>query len=332
MGSKRDLRKRTESLPAVLNEFLLTISQEGKKDSTVEMYKNDLHLILKWLRQEGRIPQVIEKVADLSTSDLVDFLWTTRGEFRYAPATLKRMSYTIRHLLRYDGRSSPELEKAIQCFRREISTDLSENDVMSLKEFSHLVDVLRSEKGLSDYEALLHPLTKDRNIAIVTLMYKYGLSLQETALLTMQDISFSANTLQINGDHKRMIHLNNEDKKLIYLYYKGIPHMVRPRLYSSNPMFISLDVNRKTFFWIYETNSPKQLSTRAIQLMIQKEMRRAGFPQEMSAQTLRNSFIVNVLLEGWTRKELMDYLGIQNATLDRYIRFAKHKTIKKAMD
>lgn len=316
-------KTKPPTLPVPFQEFLVCVQQYGKKDSTIKMYKSDLTIIYEWLSKEKQIPENFGRICQIPTRALLDFIWTSNEEGRYAATTLKRMCYTIRHLLDYDGRESSDLWDAIQYFKGEISSELSINDVLDKQEFQRFIKGIRSSDGLSDVEKNYHSHIKERNVSIVTLMYRYGLSVQETSNISMDHLSFIQNTIRIQGDRQRTITLSQKDKLQLVAYHEGIPQILRPRLYSEHPLFLSLDTKRNTFLWVYETDSPKRLTPRAMQLMIQRETKRANLSRHVSAQILRNSFIVHAIEDGRTREELMSYLGVKNASLDRYIRFAK---------
>lgn len=136
----------------------------------------------------------------------------------------------------------------------------------------------------------------DRNACIINLIENYGLSLRELVSLNMSHIQFARNILIVPGKNgvTRSVFLTAEDTQQLYRYYSTIPEPVRPRQYTNNPLFIAFDFNRGTYRWVYENDVPKALSEVAIQKMIRLELKRTELDRRISAQQMRNTFIIRL--------------------------------------
>ncbi|CAM4267711.1 Tyr recombinase domain-containing protein [Bacillus paramycoides] len=201
---------------------------------------------------------------------------------------------------------------------------LSDNDFITEAEEKLLKQIILLTKGLTERQAKYRPLIMDRNACIINLVVNYGLSLQELVSLNMSHIQFARNTLVVPGENgiNRSISLSEDDMKQLYKYYKTIPEPVRPRQYTDNPLFIAFDFNRGTYRWVYEKDAPKALPVVSIQKMIRLEVKRAELNRRISAQQMRNTFILRLIKQGINEDELVSRMGFKTKiSLKRYFQY-----------
>lgn len=187
-----------------------------------------------------------------------------------------------------------------------------------------LKQTVLSTKGLTERQVKYRPLIMDRNVCIINLIVNYGLSLQELVSLNMSHIQFARNTLIVPGENgvTRSIFLTAEDTQQLYKYYSTIPEPVRPRQHTDNPLFVAFDFNRGTYRWVYENDAPKALSEVAIQKMIRLEVKRAELGRRISAQQMRNTFILRLIKQGINEDELVNKIGFKTKiSLKRYYQY-----------
>ncbi|MFK4428510.1 integrase [Bacillus sp. RC51] len=207
---------------------------------------------------------------------------------------------------------------------------LNDNDFITEAEEKRLKQTVLSTKGLTERQAKYRPLIMDRNACIINLIVNYGLSLQEPISLNMSHMQFASNTLivPVENGMTRSISLTGEDTKQLYKYYKMIPEPVRHRQYTDNPFFVAFDFNRGTYRWVYEIDAPKALSEVAIQKMIRLEVKRAELNRRISAQQMRNTFILRLIKQGLTEDELVSRVGFKTKiSLKRYCQYMKKNTV-----
>lgn len=203
---------------------------------------------------------------------------------------------------------------------------LSDSDFITEAEEKLLKHTVLSTKGLTERQDKYRPLIMDRNTCIINLIVNYGLSLQELISLNMSHIQFVRNTLIVPGENgmTRSISLTGEDTKQLYNYYKTIPEPVRPRQHTDNPLFVAFDFNRGTYCWVYENDAPKALSEVAIQKMIRLEVKRAELNRRISAQQMRNTYILRLIKQGFSESELIDKIGFKTKiSLKRYFQYLR---------
>ncbi len=201
---------------------------------------------------------------------------------------------------------------------------LNDNDFITEMEEKLLKQTVLSTKGLTERQAKYRPLIMDRNVCIINLVVNYGLSLQELVSLNMSHIKFARNIIMVPGENgaTRSVSLTMEDTLQLYKYYTTIPEPVRPRQHTDNPLFVAFDFNRGTYRWVYENDAPKALSEVAIQKMIRLEVKRAELNRRISAQQMRNTFILRLIKQGLTEDELVSRMGFKTKiSLKRYYQY-----------
>lgn len=320
------------SLPQYALDFLHELSiHTSKKASTIKRYEYDLNIFFKWLNKKDK-PTDLKGFQNLSMKDFEQF----KEEQQYSNPTLKHFAMAIKQLQKYTDQTNNTssvlpLEKLVS----SISSTLSIEELMSEHDYVILIDSIRSIKGLTEQELLVHDLLKERNVSILTLLYQYGLTLQDVFSLNMENISFIQHTITFvsSKGKQRLIFLKKEDSLQLYNYYIGIPEPVRPKYYSSDPFFVAVDFYRRTYKWEYETDSPKRLHMRSIQKMFKKEILRAKLRPAIQIQYLRNTSIVQKLipiqnLEKEKRKnkekEIKESFGLSDRAFHRYIQFVEN--------
>ncbi|EJR73202.1 hypothetical protein IK9_05276 [Bacillus cereus VD166] len=203
---------------------------------------------------------------------------------------------------------------------------LNNNDFITEMEEKLLKQTVLSTKGLTERRAKYRPLIMDRNVCIINLVVNYGLSLQELVSLNMSHIKFAGNILMVPGENgtTRPVSFTMEDTQQLYKYYTTIPEPVRPRQHTDNPLFVAFDFNRGTYRWVYEKDAPKALSEVAIQKMIRLEVKRAELNRRISAQQMRNTFILRLIKQGLNEDELVSSVGFKTKiSLKRYYQYLK---------
>lgn len=93
---------------------------------------------------------------------------------------------------------------------------------------------------------------------------------------------------------------------------------------------MAFDFNRGTYRWVYENDAPKALSEVAIQKMIRLEVKRAELGRRISAQQMRNTFILRLIKQGINEDELVNKIGFKTkVSLKRYYQYL---TLSKKLD
>lgn len=101
--------------------------------------------------------------------------------------------------------------------------------------------------------------------------------------------------------------------------YVTIPEPVRPKYHSNDPLFVAYDFTRKTYHWSYDNDAPKALTEIAVQKMIRLEVERANLRKGISAQHLRNTFILQLIENEVLEGQIINQVGFKSKlSLKRY--------------
>lgn len=308
-------------LPIFAQQFVAQLQENGRKVSTVAMYKHDLLKFFEWLSKyktgvDGEI------WGDLTREDYERY-FTYLKEKNSSEANLKRVASHLNGLLKY-YRLSDRIGtlKGTETKQRALTA----SDFISDEDAAALLASIQSDKGLTETQLTIYPHLRYRNLSIVILMIKYGLTIDEVVSINMRDINFAQNTLTVANDkNSRLIDLDSEDKKTIYKYVMDIPELSRPRDYSDDPLFISFHAKKLVFWYDYNIGKPKRISLKSIQRMIEKEVERSGIEHNVRPTHFRNGCILKKIKEGWSNDSLISYFGLTSRhALYRFKRYLKN--------
>lgn len=258
--------------PIFLNEFLdYTSTIQNKSKGTVSEYNYDLkHFFQYIVARYDNIDEDSNKIKTIEIKDLQRniltkitledihaFLHYLKIEFNLKATTLSRKVAAIRSFFNYEctirraldinptvGLETPKKEKTLPKF-----LDLSES-----KNLLETAATSNSNREISKSLAL-------RNVCILTLFLNLGLRLAELVGINIGDINFFDNTLTVigKGNKERMVYLNKACINAINNYLE-----VRPKegIKDKEALFLS--------------SVKKRISRRAIQQMLEVELRKAG--------------------------------------------------------
>ncbi|TCW53035.1 site-specific recombinase XerD [Bacillus thuringiensis] len=311
---------KTISLEETLEAFSNYLTEKGRKHSTIQRYSYDIKDFFKWL-ELNEILFHIKSWSELSPEDYQAYFSELESSRKYSEKTRHRIWVVLKKLNMFLGIDSPLDEFDLSLIPDQ---SLSDKDFITESEENHLKQTILSIKGLTERQAKYRPLIMDRNACIINLIVNYGLSLRELISLNMSHIQFARNTLMVPGEDgaTRSVSLTMEDTQQFYKYYTTIPEPVRPRQHTDNPLFVAFDFNRGTYRWVYEKDAPKALSEVAIQKMIRLEVKRAELNRRVSAQQMRNTFILRLIKQGVTEKDLVSRMGFKTKiSLKRYYQY-----------
>ncbi|WP_096189044.1 tyrosine-type recombinase/integrase [Evansella halocellulosilytica] len=302
-----------------MEESILTYLQKIKakhQQSTVKRYEYDLVQFFSWLKSTGRSFQSID--------DLHLYYTYLLDNQRYSKNSIRRVFAVLKQYFLFIGHK--EAVKTIEALIQEqhLIRKIEKSDILFPDDIHLLFQTFKSDKGLTDHQKKFRHKFLYRNEMIINLMLNYGLSVQEIANITVNNIHFTSNMIgvQTRKQQIRTISISKSDKESLYHYFLSIPEPIRPNRYDKHAFFIAFDYQRGTYRWNYTNDEPKALSVVAIQKMIRTEMRRAGLKKHYSASSLRKTYIFQQLLSGKSKEDLQKELAFKTTQpLDPYVRF-----------
>ncbi|WP_137842747.1 site-specific integrase [Bacillus sp. 2SH] len=307
----------TKEFQDTVQHFSSCLLDKGRKPSTIKRYAYDIEDFGQWLQESKRHP--LHNIwTTLNTEDYEEYFNVLKKQRNYSDKTIHRVYIVLSRLYQYLALPNPmeDMNLIVQPNRA-----LRDEDFISKTEEKRLKYILTSLEGLTEKQYSVRPLLMNRNIAVVHLLIHNGLSLQELVGLQMKHVHFENNLISVTGivGIERTILLTEDDKKILFSYYKTIPEPVRPKYHSNDPLFVAFDFTRKTYHWSYENDAPKALTEIAVQKMIRLEVERANIRKGISAQHLRNTFILRLIENEVLEEEIIEQVGFKSKlSLKRY--------------
>lgn len=293
-----------------LQHFSFFLSSRGRKPSTIKRYVYDIEDFRRWLQTSNRL-QKKNMWNEIDKEDFEAYFQELLYQRKYGQKTIHRIAVVLKKLYQFLDIPHPIAE--IQGITPP-NRSLCKNDFVTKEEEKKLKYILSSSEGLSDKQLSVRPFLINRNESLLSLLLNYGLTLQELVSLQMQHVHFGKNKMTVvhSQGTKRTIFLEEEDNICLFTYYKTIPEPVRPRYHSKDPLFVAFDFQRGTFRWVYDNDAPKALTAIAVQKMIRLEVARAKLRKGISAQHLRNTYILRCLEKNMSTEEIMKRTGFRS--------------------
>jgi site-specific recombinase XerD len=290
--------------------------KDTKSPGSARRYRYDLEAFFRWVvAQKGECD---DKALLSLPRSIYDRYLTYHAEKGASSASLRRITAALNGWLTYISQDPLPPPPGHQ-------RDLTDSDFVTEEEMQQLIATMKSPANRTQDEIEVWRRLRDRNIAIVMLLYKHGLTVSEVANLSMKDINLTQGILTIHNDKgvSRTIQLTSEQRMQLVATYNAIPKRIRPYLYSEDPLFVAFSYARKEYRLNYITSfgTPWRLSAEAIKKMIRLEVRRAGL-RPISATHMRNTRILEHLKSGKSDEEVLKYFGLSNwRALIRYKKY-----------
>ena len=270
--------------PQVLRDFLAyheTIC--GHSKATVDQYYLDLRMFLRFLKLDrGLAPRTAEldeiSIADVDISFLRAVTLTEVYSF-LAYLSRDRVKQPNAHELEYGLSANSRARKiaAIRSFFKYLTVKaklLEENPVQDLdspkipKTLPHYLTLEESKRLLS----VVDGKNKERDYCILCIFLNCGLRISELVGLNLQDDHGDSLRILGKGSKERIVYLNDACREALDRYLAVRSEIAPPR---TTAMFLS---NRRT-----------RISCDSVQVMVKKNLTRAGCQPVLHAQTAAHS-------------------------------------------
>ncbi|WP_373284200.1 tyrosine-type recombinase/integrase [Priestia taiwanensis] len=312
-------------------QFAAYLTSKGRQNSTIKRYAYDLEDCFHYLEEKKKITS--HAIWDtFTTDDYRSYFSVLANERHYSDKTLHRILVVLNQFFTFLRQQNVAITNPIHTLSITIRPDrnFTDDDFITSTEEKELIATMHSFNGLSEKQIEPRKLLLHRNLSIVYLMLYYGVTLKELVSIEMKDVHLENNTISIPAasGKARTITLLDTHKKTLYTYIKKIPEAVRPKYHSTNPLFIAFDFNRGTYRWVYENDAPKGLTEISVQKMIRLEVKRANLRKGICAQHFRNTFILHLLEQSYSEKEIMAKAGFKTKiSLRRFLHYANKEKV-----
>ncbi len=208
-------------------------------------------------------------VKEVTDKEIQDYLYYCKTEKTYSFSSMKQVIATIRYLY-------------FNVFNKPVPESLNIN----LRKPNILPTVL----SLKDISKILKVTNNLKHKTILVLIYSAGLRLGELINLEIGDIDSESMKIHIKnakGKKDRYVMLSNNVLELLREYYK----VYKPKKY------------------IIEGQNGGKYSSKSVQSVFKRALKKAGIKKKASVHTLRHSFATHLLDEGTDIRYIQELLG-----------------------
>lgn len=285
---------------ASLASFLehIRLARTGSKH-TEEAYRRDIESFLSYLEKKK-----IKSWKKIDQRFLLDYFMELRRVHRLSNSSYDRHLSSLRSFFRYLNLVEGIEHNPISSFKN-VKTNRPLPEYLTVGQVQDLLDLfdLSTKKGLRDR-------------CIVELLYACGLRISECTNLKMKDIHLHDQYLRIlgKGSKERMVPFYDDLKDLLVRYLKEY------RSFSS--------MNDSVFIGLKE----KPISSRSIQLLLEKKGRELQLPFSLHPHVLRHSFATHLLDNGADLRVVQSLLGHENLSTTQIYTHVSQDTLKRVIE
>ena len=249
-----------------MNDYFnyLTVIKARSQHTIVE-FRVDLRLLFRFVYEQRHVGIVspedcdfadIDFIESISLDDIYAFIAHCQKERNCTIQTCGRKIITFRQFWKY----------------LKNKAHLINNNIMEELEVPKQPKRIPKYLGLEDsFRLLMEAEDSPRNYCIITLFLNCALRLSELVSLNIEQIDTDKVSVIGKGDRQRQIYLNPAAKKAVYSWL-SVRDDYKPK---DNSLFVSKRGTR--------------MSTRAVQIMIEKAVKEAGLPKGITPHKLRHT-------------------------------------------
>lgn len=246
--------------------------------TTITSYNNDLTHFDEFLKNNSSI-----KYHSITKDEVRSFL-KYLDELKLSKSSISRILSTLRHFYNY-------------LLLQNITTTNPFKSIRNPKKDKKLPNFLTSEELQTIFDTI--PTDTDlglRNRLIIELLYATGLRVSELTSLQINDIDFANKEIKVvgKGSKERIVFYGEYAEKYLNMYLET----ARPNL---------LGKNNSDYLFI--NNRGGQLTSRGVELIIDKIVTNAALKHHISPHVIRHTFATDLLNNGADLKSVQELLG-----------------------
>lgn len=190
---------------------------------------------------------------------------------------------------------------------------------LEANEVVDLLDIVESGESLTRKEKEFHQITRERDIALITLLLGTGIRVSECVGLNINDLDFSTNGMRIvrKGGNEVIIYFGDEVRESLLDYLNKRKHII-PLQGHEDALFLSLQ--------------DKRLSVRSVQALVKKYTTQLPTLKKISPHKLRSTYGTALYQETGDIYLVADVLGHKdvNTTKKHYAEIEDERRRKAA--
>lgn len=265
-----------------VNKYLTHVEHDRNfSPQTLRAYRNDLYQYLSFLKEEG-----CNELGNVSRLLLRRFLAFQKKQ-DYSKTTIARKFVAVRSFYKFLCREGILEINPVESIRTP-KLDKKLPKFMTVNETETLLD-----------QADLNTLSGIRDSAIMETLYSAGMRVSELVGIDVADVDFFNGTVKVRGKGKkeRLQPIGDHALKVIQAYID------KRKLEESS---YKLRIDNKALFL---NNRGGRLTERSVARMLEKYVRKAGMPLNISPHTFRHSFATHLLDRGADLRSVQELLG-----------------------
>lgn len=301
------LRQVMAGLPDFAHKYFVGIEQTTSPLTRLN-YAYDIRLFLGYLSTQtdvfkGKAIKNLEvsDLNDITAEDIENFLsflthYETENskEFTNSDIGKARKLSSIKSFFSYFYNKELIRENVTQKVR---TPKIHDKPIIRLEtdEISKLITVAESGKCLSDHEQAYHNKTKERDVAMITLMLGTGIRVSECVGLNLDDLDFETNGIRITrkGGNQEIVYFGDEVRIALLQYLRVRAENKDAR--GENALFLSLQ--------------NKRITVRSVQKLVKKYASITTPLKKITPHKLRSTFGTELYRETKDIYIVADVLG-----------------------
>ena len=309
-----------KDIPLFAQDFLNYLKTiKGLSKNTVNEYYYDIRLYLKFMVYRlnllefdtDNIDEIdirklrANQLKDINIIDIHSYISYRDNDRDNTATTRARKVSSLRTFYKYLTTVSKELDENPTLELETPKTKKRNPIYLTLDESKKLLETIGKEKNL---------FMKTRDFAIVLVFLTTGIRLSELSSMNVDSIKGMQFTVIGKGNKERLVYMTEACKYAIDSYID-----IRPDIEDENALFLS--------------NRNQRMSNRAIQHMIDKYLKKAGFDvSRYSTHKLRHTAATLMYREGVDIRTLQKVLGHTSVATTQIYTHVADDNVKKAID
>lgn len=309
------LRALLEELPPFAARYFHGV-EEVTSTRTRLAYAYDLRVFFNWLYENRpaicTVPMrelTVDVLDRIKRDDILDYLsycsyYERDGkELSNQERAKSRKLATIRSFYNFFFQSEmimtnpPSLVKTPKIHEKEIIR-------LDANEVAVLLDQVEEGEKLTKSEAYYHKITRERDLAILTLLLGTGIRVSEFVGLNINDIDYDNDRIKVRrkGGYEAYVYFGDEVREALLVYHEKRKHIV-PESGHEDAMFLSLQRRR--------------ITVRAVEKLVKKYASRVTTMKNITPHKLRSTYGTNLYRESGDIYLVADVLGHKDVNTTR---------------
>lgn len=260
-----------------INLFITYLAQERRYSSkTIMAYQEDLKIYNEFLIAKKINYQKI-------TNDEIRTFLKYLNDKKYSKNSISRLLSALRHYYNYLITKKIVTKNPFKIIRNP----KKDKRMPNFLQYDELEKIINSIELTDEFNI--------RNRLIIELLYATGLRVSELSNLKTSAINFKAKEIRVvgKGSKERIVFFGDYANEILLLYLKE----ARPKLAKQANEYLLLNKNGT------------KLSSRGIELVIEKIIKELSIKHHISPHTLRHTFATDLLNNGADLKSVQELLG-----------------------